>query len=159
MCVRLASSDGRYVAAQGYAISDGWSGGLVSLLYETAYVRQLLGYGATDMAVRIARGNCEEPSGVFAIAGWNIEPHNTPEGAFLLVNSFRAEETYLIDRLSGADYDCEPLTGQYSTSFDTICPLPASATAGEGEAEFEVNRIRRGTFDPPELVVIEKATP
>jgi hypothetical protein len=157
MCVRLASADGRYVALRSYAITESWRGGLVPVPYETAYISQLQAYEPTDMAVRVVRGSCEAPERLLAIAGWNIEHRTEPDGAFLLINSFRADETYLIDRASGEDFDCVPLQGEARTSFDTICPLPLAVLAGEGASSFEINRIRRGGFDPAELITIQKA--
>lgn len=157
MCVRLTSSDGRYVAEQGYDIGAGWAGGLAALPYGTAYLAQLQHYSASDMAVRITLGNCSSPEATFAVAGWDIGEAGGVEGAMLMVNSFRADEVYLIDRASGLDLPCHAVAGGPRTSFDTYCPLPLHLLRGSGQLRIEVNRIRRGVFDPVALVDIEKA--
>mgnify|MGYP001083966898 CR=1 FL=1 len=48
-------------------------------------------------------------------SGEDMEP-----GAMLLVNSFRADETYLFDAATGVDVTCTPLAVPTRTGFDTV---------------------------------------
>ncbi len=157
MCVRLTSNDGRYVAEQAYEIGASWQGGLVALTYDTTYPTQLRDYSASQMAVRIALGTCAAPEGTFAVAGWDIGEAGAIEGGLLMINSFRADEVYLIDRATGRDIGCQAIGDGPRTSFDTYCPLPLDLLRGAGQLRLEVNRVRRGVFDPVALVDIEKA--
>lgn len=159
LCLRLLSADGTYSAQQTFAVPPDWGGGVSSLDFATAFADRLEALKADEMAVRISLGDCSAGDTVYALGSWNSDRRSGPADGVLLLNSMRASEVYLIEKGSGRELSCTVKTAGASTSFDTLCPIPAPLLSGEGRLTFEVNSIRRGTFDPVTLLSIEKGQP
>lgn len=154
MCARVNSEDGLYSAQQEYHVDPAWAGGLSQLTFDSEYTTRLNAYEIADMAARVNLGTCADPEKELGVAAWNLSQSEPTKGAVLLVNSFRAEEVYLIDIATGKDYDCHAVTEGQRTSFDTRCPLPLRVLKKKGELRLEVNRLRRGQPDPAEIITI-----
>lgn len=159
LCLRLLSADGTYTAQQSFAVSPDWRGGVSPLGFATAFADRLEALKADEMAVRISLGDCSTGDAVYALGSWNSDRRSGPMDGVLLLNSMRASEVYLIEKGTGRELSCTVKTADASTSFDTLCPIPAPLLGGEGRLTFEVNSIRRGTFDPVTLLSIEKGPP
>lgn len=155
VCARMVSSDGRYEAEREYSVPAGWQSGLANLDFPTRYGEQLAEFGAQELGVLVTRGSCGNQADERQIvpAGWNLT--NQSDSAALMVNSFRADETYLIVAALGLDISCQPVASSRRTAFDTICPLPASLLDASGLVSVELNRIRRGVMMPGDLFSID----
>ena len=103
LCVRLLSNDGRYVAHVEYRSDGDWQGeGAAPLGFATRYPEVLKAATAKRMAVLVLGGACDAVDPPVAIGGWNIDPLAKPAEIVLLVNSFRADETYVFVPDTGA---------------------------------------------------------
>lgn len=154
VCARLVSSDGRYEARGQYTLPSDWSGGATTLSYPTGYDKQLAALAPQSMAVLVSLGACEGQITDVAIAGWKSATEGS--GALLMVNSFRADETYII-LPSGADIGCMPVETVQRTAFDVTCAIPAEALVAGEPVEIELNRVRRGAIQPTEIIRIHVA--
>ena len=159
LCLRLLSADGTYTAQQSFAVPQDWRGGASALDFTSAFTERLQGLAADEMAVRISLGDCSATDSVYALGSWNTDGAAASPDGVLLLNSMRATEVYLIEKDAGREIPCAVKTSDASTSFDTRCVIPADVLKGEGRVTFEINSIRRGTYDPVTLLSIEKGQP
>lgn len=148
VCFSLVSDDGRYKAEQQFHVKESWTGGHVDVPFKSGYEALLSGTTRDSLGVLLRRGKCGSNDGEpYAMVGWNIDRPTLPGDATLLVNTFRADEAYLIDD-KGNEVACTPRPSESRTAFDFSCTLPNDVAYGDGTLTFEINRIRRGTFDP-----------
>jgi hypothetical protein len=150
-CARLVSIDGRYEAHQQYAVPADWPGGMAALAFPTRYREILDGLAPDRLAVLIRAAPCDAegpaaPDVAVAAGGWNAP--DAPAGVQLLINSFRADETYLI-LADGTEVDCVPLAAAQRTAFDVTCTIAAAAFGSEGQLDIELDRVREGAISPP----------
>lgn len=155
LCARMVSSDGRYEAERSYSVPAGWQGGLATMDFPTRFGAEIAALAEAELGVRVTAGSCEGPEveAVIIPAAWSST--GLGSGAVLLVNSFRADETYILAGQLGLDITCEPLSSERRTAFDVMCPLPASLFESGVRVELELNRIRRGSLMAGELFVID----
>lgn len=155
-CVRVVSSDGRYLAQREYRAPAQWQSGLVSLEFPTRSSSRLSHTGAQDIGVTLWVGSCEDTPAALRIAPaiWN-NAEAISGGGELLVNSFRAQETYLIVGERRERIACSFLAHERRTAFDTSCTLPEGLLEPGQTLEVELNRIRRGQIVPGETFTID----
>lgn len=155
LCARMVSSDGRYEATRSFSVPEGWQGGIATMDFPTRFGTEISALTEMELGVSVTAGSCDEPAdeAVMVPAAWNSAGLGT--GAVLLVNSFRADETYILVNALGLDITCEPLSSEKRTAFDAMCPLPASLFESGERVELELNRIRRGSLMAGELFVID----
>lgn len=156
ICVTLVSDDGRYEASRDYSVSTGWSGGLADIPYPTRYGDFLKATTAETLGVTVQKGGCAAAEDEYALAGWNAEIGSEPETATLLVNSYRADETYLISHDTDEEVACEEIRSERRTAFDFACELPSHLIYGEGAVTLEVNRIRDGQIETAKVIDISR---
>lgn len=152
VCARLVTSDGLYEARGQYSVPGDWSGGSAEFEFPTGFAQRILEIEPAAMAVLVGRGECLGDATAFALAAWRSE---LTEGALVFVNSYRADETYLVFPANLIDIDCLPNPSPQRTAFDMICHVPQDLIAGGGSIRIEVNRIRGGGMVPPDLVTLE----
>lgn len=156
MCLRLVSRDGRYTGEQQFSVAPERDGGWERIAFNSSFEDELLDYADSEMAVLLGAGTCLAGDGRFTLTGWDRA--GTPGGAIaILVNSFRADEVYMINKNNQRDFDCARIEGASRTAFDAICTLPSAELETSGTISLEINRIRNGGFDPPEIIEIEAA--
>ena len=154
-CVHVVSIDGRYEASQEYAVPGNWQGGVAELAFPTRYREFLNARQPNELGARIALGTCVSLKSEtdFAAAGWNMSTGGL--GAIsLLINSFRADETYLVLD-DGTEVDCVEIDGPHRTAFDTKCtikPVPDAQSMS-----IELDRIKNGGYMPSAQLTISVA--
>jgi hypothetical protein len=155
ICAQMVSSDGRYDAQRSFAVPADWESGPAKLPFPTRYEAELGGRAVTELGVVVSLGDCSSEPAVDEIvpAAWRSE--GLGGSVLLLVNSFRADETYIIVGALGLDIGCVPLDSEQRTAFDTMCPLPATLLEEHDRLEVELNRIRRGTLMGADLFAID----
>lgn len=155
ICASVVSSDGRYEARGSYIVPEGWQGGELELAFPTRFGAELREFEADDMGVMVSDRGCDAPLAepVLVPAAWNASGFSG--SARLLVNSFRAEETYLIVAEHNLDITCAPLANTRRTAFDTECELPQELLDGGGVVMVELNRVRRGAIAPADYFTID----
>lgn len=151
-CVRIVSSDGRYLAQRSYLVPGKWHSQMVALDFPTRRSRELPEVSSQDIGLTLWEGDCASIPVAMRIAPaiWNGDLETVPD-AELLVNSFRATETYLM--VDTRRFNCTALSHERRTAFDTVCTLPAEMLTGES-LTVDVNRIRRGNLLLGETFVI-----
>lgn len=154
VCVSIVSADGWYEAWRSYSLPANWTEAPVELEFPTVRSRELPRIDPLEMGLTVRQGDCGQvPAELHLVpATWN-SGGGGGEGAHLLVNAFRAQETYLI--IGPVRVACQMLPHDRRTAFDTSCVLPQSALNGSGEIEVQVNRINRGKIVPGETFKID----
>ncbi|NOR63724.1 MAG: hypothetical protein GQ535_14680 [Rhodobacteraceae bacterium] len=129
-CMRVVSSDGLYEAENTYQIPSTWQGGAAVLDYPTSTPGRLAALRPEEIAISSANGACGDTSGEIAVTFW--EGAQVADSVSLLINAFRAEETYLYfdDEPSIPDIKCSVSSAAIRASFDTICTIPAALIRG-----------------------------
>jgi len=158
MCVMLVSDDGRYEAARDYAVPAGWTGGHADIPYPTRYAAFLRETTTDTLAVTVRQGGCATSEDEYALAGWNADISSEPETAKLLVNSYRADEVYLIAHDTDEQIVCEELRKERRTAFDFACNLPARLVYGQGAVTIEVNRVRDGQIETAKVIDLSRTS-
>lgn len=155
LCARMVSSDGRYEAARPYGVPSGWQGGVATMDFPTRFGTEIAALTTLELGVSVTAGACDEPAGeaVMVPAAWSSV--GLGSDAVLLVNSFRADEIYVLASEMGLDITCEPLSSEKRTAFDAMCPLPARLFESGERVRLELNRIRRGSLMAGELFIID----
>lgn len=155
VCARVVSSDGRYEALRSFSVRPDWPGGLATMDFPTRFGAELAEFADVELGIGVAAGRCDSPETTLTIvpAAWNSA--DLGSGGLLLVNSFRAEETYLLAGQLSLDITCQPLDSSKRTAFDSMCPLPQSLFESGLLVEVELNRIRRGSLMLGEVFVID----
>lgn len=146
VCVKVRTRDGLYSGRASFAPPPGWTGGDLAAMNYTTERRKLFDYPDDAVAVLATPGDCDAPVAELAAATWQAPEGATPEGAaHLLLNSFRADEVYLI--VDGTEVACEPIDQGSRASFDTRCAIDQALLAGG--ADIVINRLRGGSADLP----------
>lgn len=155
VCARMVSSDGRYEATRSFSVPADWQGGIAALDFPTRFGAEISALEDMELGVSVTEGGCDGPEGeaVMIPAAWSSKDLGTQ--AVLLVNSFRADETYILVSQLGLDITCEPLSSEKRTAFDAMCRLPESLVESGQRVQLELNRIRRGSLMAGELFVID----
>lgn len=150
VCLNLVSDDGLYEAKGSYEVAETWSGGLMEVLLDSQYEDYLRKIDRKHFGSRLTKGRCDTQSREFTVTSWNEQLPNAPGETDIFINSMGADEVYLlIDGVT--EVDCRTEQDVSQVAFDHSCALPAGAS---GRVEVEINRIRRGTFDPPLTVLL-----
>lgn len=152
VCARLVTSDGLYEARGQYSVPADWIGGVAEFDFPTEFSARVLTIAPESMAVLVSRGECSADVSPLALASWRSQPGGE---VVLMVNSYRADETYLIFPATGGDTDCIPNPDPQRTAFDMICTVPDELVAAGGTIAIEVNRVRGGGIAPPDAVSLE----
>ena len=156
-CARVVSADGRYLAQREYRTPAQWQSRLVALEFPTRSSAQLSHLSSLDIGITLRTGGCETMPRALRVAPaiWN-HAQAIGEGGELLVNSFRAQETYLVVKDDGTRrIDCAFLPHERRTAFDASCVLPPDLLAAGRTLEVELNRIRRGQILPSDTFTID----
>lgn len=155
ICAKMVSSDGRYDAERSFRVPEAWRSGLATLDFPTRFGAELNALGQGELGVMVIAGSCTEPAAAMEVvpAAWSSA--ELAETGTLLVNSFRAEETYVLIGALGLDIACVPLASEKRTAFDTECALPAEIFRQGERIEVELNRIRRGALMGGEVFAID----
>ncbi|WP_428927843.1 hypothetical protein [Marinibacterium sp. SX1] len=154
VCLTLVSQDGRYEAYGEYAVPANWAGGVVSVPIQSRYNDYLRSTDRDHFAAMLSQGHCDARGAVVTPLSWNEEVPGSPSDYVLLVNSYAADEVYVI-LADGADVDCHKTGAANHVAFDFTCPIPESGLA-EG-AEIQINRIRSGRSDRPHFIEVVPA--
>lgn len=155
ICAKMVSSDGRYDAERSFRVPEEWRSGLATLDFPTRFGAEINALGKGELGVMVTAGSCMEPASPMEMvpAAWSSV--DLAETGTLLVNSFRADETYLLIGALGLDIGCMPLQSEKRTAFDTQCELPAEVFMQGDRIEVELNRIRRGALMGGEVFAID----
>lgn len=144
ICLRVMSADGLYESANLYRTPEGWSGGTARFDYPTRAPEALAGREAEELALSVTRGDCAAAEAEAALAG-RLDAAPGEEGALLLLNVFRAEETYVEveGRADAPEILCKPAQASVRMAYDTACRLPAGVFK-DGRAELIVMPVKNG---------------
>ncbi|MDD2867693.1 hypothetical protein [Neomegalonema sp.] len=147
ICLRVMSADGLYESANLYRAPEDWAGGTALLDYPTRQPEALAGRAPEELALSVTRGDCAESGATAAEASLAGRPdaESGAEGALLLINAFRAEQTHVEveDRPEAPEILCAPVRAEVRMAYDTACRIPAEVFA-EGRAELIVLPVKNG---------------
>jgi hypothetical protein len=150
VCLNLVSDDGLYEAKGSYRVAGDWPGGSMAVPLQSQHEDYLRKIDREHFASRLTKGKCDTPAKEFTVTSWNERLADSVETTNIFINSMGADEVYLIID-GGTEVDCTAVQEVSQVAFDHSCSLPASKS---GRMEVEINRIRRGTFDPPLTVLL-----
>ncbi|WP_018632750.1 hypothetical protein [Neomegalonema perideroedes] len=152
ICLRVMSADGLYESANLYRAPEDWAGGAARLDYPTRKPEALAERSPEELALSVTRGDCAEAEAAEAeasLAG-RLESGEGEEGegekeALLLINAFRAEQTYVEveGRPEAPEILCAPVQAEVRMAYDTVCRVPAEIFE-EGRAELIVLPVKNG---------------
>lgn len=155
-CATVISADGRYLAQRTFRAPDNWVSNIVALEFPTRLSREISWREQHDIGLAVTLGVCGPPGPVTAVvpALWNRGADSNAD-LELLVNSRRANETYLIVGPESQVVMCVGVGHERRTAFDASCTIPASALPKGQSISVELNRITRGSPMPSEFFTIE----
>lgn len=153
VCLEAVSQDGRYEASWEFLVAGDWTGGLSAVPLDTEHADYLSQADIGSLASLLRLGQCGDPSTVVAPASWNVHPKlKRDEMLFLQLNSFRADEVYIISP-EGEELTCRATRDTHRIAYDFECQVPVSMIRNGG-SEFEILRLKSGRVQRPESVTI-----
>ena len=163
LCLRVVAADALYEARGVYEVPADQPAGAVLLDFDSRYgtdfwQSRAVELGADGVAVLLTEGACPGTEGTDARPGRAVPVLATTEATTeatapvpaLLVNSFRAEQSFVfVDGLTDPT-PCERIAAPVRTAFDTRCELALpSEVAADTPLTATVLTIRGGEMGPP----------
>ncbi|MEQ9696018.1 hypothetical protein [Shimia sp. SDUM112013] len=149
VCLQAVSQDGRYEARWPYQVETTWTGGFAEVPLVTDYASFLSGARFTDFASALHKGGCASDRGEVAVVSWNTSAPNVSTPAYLWINSFGADEVFLV--LNDRDeVDCIPSTGSQAIAYDFQCALDGGQIGKD--ATVEIVRLKSGRLQPSDKI-------
>ncbi len=144
ICLRVMSADGLYESANLYRAPEDWPGGAARLDYPTRAPEALAARAPEELALSVTRGDCAAVETEASLAG-RLEAEAGEEGALLLINAFRAEQTYVEveGRPEAPEILCAPVQAEVRMAYDTACRVPAEVFEA-GRADLIVLPVKNG---------------
>lgn len=159
LCLRVVAADALYEARGVYELPPDQPAGAVLLDFDSRYgadfwESRAVELGADGVAVLLTEGACPGTEGTDARPGRAVPVLPTTKATApvpaLLVNSFRAEQSFVfVDGLTDPTA-CERIAAPVRTAFDTRCDLALPAgMAADTPLTATVLTIRGGEMGPP----------
>lgn len=152
-CMSLVSNDGLYEGQRNFLIEDSWKGGNFIIRLDTKYEDYLANTNSDSFGSLVSKGKCGTNSQEITLAGWNKSITAKKLDYQILINSYRADEVYLIlDKQD--EVECSETKNTKKIAFDFVCRIPNKLMTNQNITKVEINRIRRGIFDEPLFISI-----
>jgi hypothetical protein len=148
VCLALVTQDGLYEYRSTLQAPADWDGATpVALEFEPS-IALLERYAAGEVALLTGRGDCDAEPAALAPASLGLAAAGRAETVELLINSFRADEVYLIvgHAPDFAVQECRPLAQGSRVAFDHRCPIPVGSF--DGPTPVQIMRLRNQSPDP-----------
>lgn len=148
VCLALLTQDGLYEYRSTYAPPPGWDGEQPVMLPFEPTTDVLARYPREEVALLAHRGACDVPEAPIAPASWPAAADDGGTIVELLINSFRADEVFLVVGTPPdvALAECAAVETGARVAFDFRCPLRIDSF--HGPTPVQVMRLRNQTRDP-----------
>lgn len=164
LCARATDKEGRYSALFEYTVPETWSGGLVSLRYESDFGDHVAHIDESNSGIALHRGACQSVTDTFLPVLWNARetPQIDADGNLRLIlnlNAGRADSLIPRATLTADDGVATPLpitcaaTEAAGVAFNYQCEATAPGDR-RGVVEIEIVRLRYGRKSPPRVAQI-----
>jgi hypothetical protein len=171
ICARWLALDALYAAQGTFRLperpgaGDGGRAGvpLARLNYAPEHAERVEQIPPGELGLAVTAGACEDDTPLYLPALWNLEPPSN-FGALggevvVMVNTGAADDAWLrVDSPETEQFlDCVRLDGPATQGADFLCPVQLDAVPEE--AQFELNRVRRGQpLDPVRFRIARSPT-